>query len=341
MPVPCSIVGFGAVGKLLYKVVRDRGLPVERPRVFARTARAVDFDGERVELRPLEEDSFRGGGVVLFAGSEGVGNVSELWGPKAVEQGCVVIDNSSTFRMDPDVPLVVPEVNADALGPDTKLVANPNCSTIQMVVAIAPIHRAVGIKRIVVATYQSTSGAGQRAMEVLVEEAQAALAGNPHRLADSPFAARIAFNCVPLIGDVDAATGYTGEEKKMANETRKILGDQSIRVSATTVRVGVEIGHAECVNLELGGPLTPEEARSILRSAPGVIVMDDPERPTEVPTPIMSAGRDEVFVGRIREDTSVEHGLDLWIVADNLRKGAATNAVQIAEEMIARGHVSS
>jgi len=340
MPVPCSIVGFGAVGKLLYKVVRERGLPVERPCVFARSARAVDMGGERVEVKPLDDDSFRSGGIVFFAGSEGVGNVSEVWGPKAVELGCVVIDNSSTFRMDPNVPLVVPEVNADALTRDTRFIANPNCSTIQMVVAIAPIHRAVGIKRIVVATYQSTSGAGQRAMEVLVEEAQAALAGNPHRLGDSPFAARIAFNCVPLIGDVDS-TGYTGEEKKMVDETRKILGDQSIRISATTVRVGVEIGHAECVNLELGGPLAPEEARELLRSAPGIIVMDDPERPSDVPTPILSAGRDEVFVGRIRKDTSVENGLDLWVVADNLRKGAATNAVQIAEEMIARGYVSS
>lgn len=339
MALECSVIGFGAVGKTILRVLRERSFPVAKPRVFARSRRLEVFDAEEITVEELDMSAFPRGGIALFAGTEGVGNVSEVWAPRARDAGCWVIDNSSTFRMDPDVPLVVPEVNPADLTPDRLLIANPNCSTIQMVVAIAPIHRAVGIRRIVVSTYQSTSGAGARAMDVLTEEARSALAGTPERAPDSPFADRIAFNCVPLIGPTDAS-GYTSEERKMVLETRKILGVEHLQVSATTVRVGTYIGHAESVNLELDADLSPEDARDLLRSAPGVVVVDDPEAGLE-PTPIMAAGRDEVFVGRIRRDTSVPHGLDLWVVADNLRKGAATNAVQIAEALTERGFVSA
>lgn len=335
MAVPCTIVGFGAVGRLLYRLVKERRLPVEAPRVFARTARTQVVDGEEVRVETLTEDAFPAGGIALFAGSEGEGNVSEIWGRRAAERGCFVIDNSSTFRMDPDVPLVVPEVNADALTPASRLIANPNCSTIQMVVAIAPIHRAAGIDRIVVSTYQATSGAGGYAAEIMWQEARAALEGEGGKHPESPFATQIAFNCVPLIGDPDE-TGYTSEERKMIHETRKILEDATIAVSATTVRVSVEVGHAEAVNLALRNPLPVEEARDLLASSPGIVVVDEPA----VPTPLDCAGRDEVFVGRLRQDTSVENGLDLWVVADNLRKGAATNAVQIAQLLFARGYLA-
>lgn len=340
MSIPCTIVGFGAVGKLLYRIVNERKLPVDTPRVFARTARTESLDGQEIAVETLSEDAFPAGGVALFAGSEGVGSVSEVWGRKAAERGCVVIDNSSTFRMDPDVPLVVPEVNADALTADTKLIANPNCSTTQMVVAIAPIHRAAGIERIVVSTYQSTSGAGGYAADIMREEARSALAGEAGKHPESPFAKQIAFNCVPLIGDPDA-TGYTSEERKMIYETRKILGDDSIAVAPTTVRVSVEVGHAETVNLQLRKPLTAQQARELLAQAPGVVLVDDPANPAASPTPLDSAGRDEVFVGRVRHDTSVANGLDLWVVADNLRKGAATNAVQIAEVLFEKGYLGA
>jgi aspartate-semialdehyde dehydrogenase len=339
LALPCSIVGFGAVGKLLATVIRERRLPVKPPRVFARTPRVASHDGAEYVVEALAEGAFDEGGLVFFAGPEGEGNVSETWGPKAVDAGAWVIDNSSTFRMRPDVPLVVPEVNADALNAGQRLIANPNCSTIQMVVALAPIHRVARIRRIVVSTYQSTSGAGGAAVDVLNREAAAALAGAGAKDPDSPFAAQIAFNCVPIIGGADD-TGYTSEERKMVHETRKILGDPSIRVSATTVRVSVAVGHSECVNLELAKPLSPEEARELLAGSPGVVVVDSMD-PLTAPTPLETAGRDEVFVGRIRRDTSVEHGLDLWVVADNLRKGAATNAVQIAEELLARGLVKA
>ncbi len=335
MSLPCSIIGFGAVGKTLYRVVRERKLPVSELRVYARSARTEVLDGETVEVLPLDESAFTPGGVALFAGTEGLGNVSEVWAPKAVEAGCTVIDNSSTFRMVPEVPLVVPEVNPHHLSPDKRLIANPNCSTIQMVVALAPLHRAVGVKRVVVSTYQSVSGAGAYGMEVLEREARLALDGAPARIEDSPFVNPIAFNCIPWIGTADD-TGYTGEERKMMDETRKILDDDAIAVSATTVRVGVSVSHAECVNVELRAPLSAEEARRLLEEAPGVVVVDDPAE-SRAPTPLDCADRDEVFVGRIRRDLSVPAGLDLWVVADNVRKGAATNAVQIAEALIERG----
>lgn len=338
MAIPCSIIGFGAVGKLLWKVTKERGLAVETPRVYARSERVAELDGDRVHVRAMDESAFTEGGIVLFAGTEGEKGASEVWARFAVEHGCWAIDNAATFRMEPDVPLVVPEVNPHHITPETRLIANPNCSTIQMVHALAPIHRAAGIKRIVVSTYQSVSGAGAHAMEVLDQEARASLAGTPGKLDDSPFAGQIAFNCIPFIAGPDE-TGYTSEEWKMVRETRKILDAPDLPVTATTVRVGTLVGHAECVNVELLSPLSPEEARELLRAFPGIVVLDDPGA-LRAPTPLDAAGKDETFVGRIRRDPSVENGLDLWIVADNLRKGAATNAVQIAELLIARGWLS-
>jgi aspartate-semialdehyde dehydrogenase len=337
--IPCSIIGFGAVGKLLYRVGKERRLPVEAPRVYARSARTEAYDGDQVAVRALDESAFERGGIILFAGTEGEKSASEVWAPVAIERGGWVIDNSATFRMREDVPLVVPEVNPHHITASTRLIANPNCSTIQMVAALAPLHRAVGIRRVVVSTYQSVSGSGAYGMDVLAKEAASALAGAPMRVEDSPFSAQIAFNCVPFISSVDE-TGYTGEEQKMVKETRKILDAPAMRVSATTVRVGTRIGHAECVNVELEAPLSAAEARRLLAETPGIVVVDEPEL-FRAPTPLDVEGRDEVFVGRIRQDTSVEHGLDLWIVADNLRKGAATNAVQIAELLIERGYLTA
>jgi aspartate-semialdehyde dehydrogenase len=338
MSIPCSIIGFGAVGKLLYKVAKERSLPVEKPRVYARSARTEAYDGDQVQVLALDDSAFTRGGIVLFAGTEGEKGASEVWAPVALEHGCWAIDNSATFRMREDVPLVVPEVNPHHVTESTRLIANPNCSTIQMVVALAPIHRKVGIRRVVVSTYQSVSGSGAYGIDVLAKEAADALAGHPGRVGDSPFSAQIAFNCIPFISAADE-TGYTGEEQKMILETRKILDAPALRVSATTVRVGTKIGHAECVNLELDGALSADECRALLAGSPGVVVVDEPVA-LRAPTPLDAEGRDETFVGRIRRDTSLDNGLDMWVVADNLRKGAATNAVQIAELLIERGYVS-
>jgi aspartate-semialdehyde dehydrogenase len=243
------------------------------------------------------------------------------------------VDNKSAFRMDPEVPLVVPEVNAEAARGHKGIIANPNCSTIQMVVALAPLHKAAGIKRIVVSTYQATSGAGQSAMDEMVEQTIAKLEGE-EMPAPAKFAHQIAFNCIPHI-DVFTDNGYTKEEMKMVNETHKIM-DPSIKVTATTVRVPVFRSHSESINIETEKKLTPAEAREILSKAPGVVVVDDPTT-NNYPLAIYAEGLDATFVGRIREDFSIENGLNLWCVSDNLRKGAALNAVQIAEMLIEKG----
>jgi aspartate-semialdehyde dehydrogenase len=248
----------------------------------------------------------------------------------AVKAGAVVIDNSSAFRMDPEVPLVVPEVNPEALKRNRGIIANPNCSTIQMVVALKPIHDAVRIKRVVVTTFQSVSGTGKDAMEELLVQTRAFLSFQD--LKQEVYPHQIAFNCLPHIDDF-LENGYSKEEMKLVNETQKILGDSSIRITATTVRVPVFRGHSESVNLELERELSANDARAILATAPGVIVWDDPKK-CVYPLPVEMSGKDEVFVGRIREDPSIPHGLNLWIVSDNLRKGAALNAIQIAEELI-------
>ncbi|SMB95632.1 aspartate semialdehyde dehydrogenase [Thermanaeromonas toyohensis ToBE] len=328
-----AVVGTGAVGQTMLQVLAERNFPVGKLKVLATSRSAgktVKFKGEDHVIEETTPESFKDIHLALFAGGE----ASKLFAREAVARGAVVIDNSSTFRMDPDVPLVVPEVNPQDVRWHKGIIANPNCSTIQMVVALKPLHDVARIKRVVVATYQAVSGAGQEAIEELREQSIRILSGEEAG-EGKVFPHQIAFNCLPHI-DVFLDNGYTKEEMKMVNETKKIMGDETIRVTATTVRVPVFNGHSEAVNIETERKLTADEAREILRRAPGVIVVDDPQEKV-YPLPIMASGRDEVFVGRIREDISLEHGLNLWIVADNLRKGAATNAVQIAELLLKEG----
>lgn len=326
-----AVVGAtGAVGTEMIQVLEERDFPVEElvPLASARSeGNEVMFRGQALPVKVLEHNSFEGVDVALFSAGAGV---SKEFGPMAVKAGAVVVDNSSAWRMDPNVPLVVPEVNVHALSGHQGLIANPNCSTIQMVVALKPLHDAVQIKRIVVTTFQSVSGTGKDAMEELIDQSRQLLSFGEAKVSVYPH--QIAFNCLPHIDDF-LPNGYTKEEMKMVNETRKILGESSLPITATTVRVPVFICHAESVNIETEQKLSANDARAILSAAPGIQVYDDPSR-NLYPLPIDVVGTDAVFVGRVREDESVTHGLNLWIVADNLRKGAALNAVQIAEELI-------
>ncbi len=280
-------------------------------------------------MEVLNKDSFDGVEVALFSAG---GSSSNEYGPIAAAAGAVVVDNSSAWRMDPDVPLVVPEVNPADIGGYTNkgIIANPNCSTIQMVVALKPLHDAARIKRVVVSTYQAVSGTGQKAVDELAAQVRALLSCQD--TVNKVYPHRIAFNCLPHI-DVFLENGYTKEEMKMVNETKKIMGDDTIQVTATTVRVPVFYCHSEAVNIETARKLTPHEARDLLAQAPGVKVVDDPLQ-NRYPMPLEAAGQDLTFVGRIREDFTIDNGLNFWVVADNLRKGAATNAVQIAEILI-------
>jgi len=289
----------------------------------------MEFKGKEYAVEVLNDNSFSGVDIGLFSPG---GSVSEKFAPVAGKAGCVVIDNTSAFRMDPQVPLVVPEVNAHAIAQYSKknIISNPNCSTIQMVVALKPIHDAVRIKRVVVSTYQAVSGTGRRAIKEL--ESQVRAIYNNKEVEKSVYPHQIAFNCLPHI-DVFFDNGYTKEEIKMVNETKKIMEDNSIQVTATTVRVPVFYGHSESVNIETEKKITPDEVRKILSKAPGVVVVDNPKK-FEYPLAIDAAGKDETFVGRIREDESIPNGINMWIVSDNIRKGAALNAVQIAEILI-------
>lgn len=328
-----AVVGAtGAVGNLMVKVLEERSFPVAELKLLA-SARSVGktlpFKGESVAVQELREDSFKGVEVALFSAG---GSVSRKFGPIAAESGCIVIDNSSAFRMDPEVPLVVPEVNPQAVIPRPGIIANPNCSTIQMVVALKPIYDAVGIRRIVVTTFQAVSGTGKRAIEELRQQVADLSAGKD--ITRQIYPHQIAFNCFPHIGAF-LENGFTEEEMKMVNETRKIFNDPDIAVCATTVRIPVYFGHSESVNIETRRPISVAEVRELLSRAEGVVVVDDPAQ-AGYPVPIHAEGRDETFVGRIRLDPSVENGLAMWVVADNIRKGAATNAVQIAELLRAR-----
>jgi aspartate-semialdehyde dehydrogenase len=319
----------GAVGTQMVQCLEERNFPVKmlRPLASERSlGKSVRFHGKEVPVEVLGEKSFEGIDIALFSAG---GSVSLKYGPIAAASGAVVVDNSSAFRMEPDIPLVVPEVNPQdiALYTNRGIIANPNCSTIQMVVALKPIHDAARIKRIVVSTYQAVSGTGQKAVNELAEQVRALLGGAEPKNKVYPY--RIAFNVLPHI-DVFLENGYTKEEMKMVLETKKIMGDDSIRVSATTARVPVFYGHSEAVNIETERKITPDEVRAILAEAPGVKVVDDPANKL-YPMPLDAAGQDLTLVGRIREDASIANGIDLWIVADNIRKGAATNAVQIAE----------
>ena len=328
-----AVVGAtGAVGEQMREVLEEREFPVGELRLLASERSAgqfLPFHDKQLRVGVLSEDSFRDIDIALFSAG---GSVSDKFAPIAVAAGGVVIDNTARFRMEPDVPLVVPEVNANEIAnyKSRGVIANPNCSTIQMVVALKPIHDAARIKRVVVSTYQSVSGAGRRAMEELSQQVSALYSGKELEMEKFPY--QIAFNCIPHI-DVFVDGGYTKEEIKMINETRKILGEPSLRVTATTVRVPVFCSHSESVNVETEKKLTAADTRAILREAPGVIVADEPEN-NVYPMPIEAVGKDATYVGRIREDDSVANGINLWVVADNLRKGAALNAVQIAEILI-------
>lgn len=317
----------GAVGNQMIRCLEERNFPVKNIRFLA-SARSVGktlpFKGQPVAVEELKEDSFKGMEIALFSAGA---STSLKFAPLAAQAGCVVIDNSSAFRMEPKIPLVVPECNPHRIVAGPGIIANPNCSTIQMVVALKPIHQKVGIDRIIVSTYQAVSGTGQKAIFELRNQIADLAAGKEPEIKVYPY--QIAYNCLPHI-DVFLENDYTKEEMKMVNETRKILEDDSIRISATTVRVPVFYGHSEAVYIETDQKITPQEVKDLLRTAPGVVVMDDVANKI-YPTALVSQGKDDVFVGRIREDISHEKGIVLWVVSDNIRKGAATNAVQIAE----------
>ncbi len=326
-----AVVGAtGAVGNEMITTLEGRDFPVGTLRLFASErsdGKIMKFRDTDVSVETLNENCFKGIDIALFsAGAER----SRIWAPIAVKSGCVVVDNSSQWRMDPEVPLVVPEINPDDLKWHKGIIANPNCSTIQMVVVLKPIHDAAKIKRVVVTTFQSVSGTGQKAVDELLKQTTDLL--NFKEIKCNVYPHQIAFNVIPHI-DKFLDNDYTKEEMKMVNETRKIIGDNSIRVTATTVRVPVFRGHSESVNIETEKKLTANEVRAILSEAPGVVVFDAPHK-NVYPLPVSIAGTDETYVGRIREDESIENGINLWVVADNLRKGAALNAVQIAEKLV-------
>ncbi len=329
-----AVVGAtGAVGGTMLRVLEERGFPVGelRPLASERSeGREIDYLGRPRRVRRLTEDAFEGIQIALFSAG---GARSREFAPAAVEAGAVVIDNSSAFRMDPSVPLVVPEVNEEALQGHSGIVANPNCVAAPLVVALKPIADAVGLERLVVSSYQSVSGTGQAAVTELREQTAGLLAGDEP--APSVYPHPIAFNVLPHIDSFDES-GYTGEERKVADETRKMLGLPDLRVSATCVRVPVMYAHSQAVHVETAEAIDPDRVRGLLMGAPGVVLVDEPGQ-GRYPLPRDAAGRDEVYVGRIRRDASHPRGLVMWVVSDNLRKGAATNAVQIAESLVTRG----
>jgi aspartate-semialdehyde dehydrogenase len=331
-----AVVGAtGAVGSTILGIMRERSFPADEVVPFAseRSAgRTIDWGDQELTVQALSEESIQGFDLALFSAG---GERSEEWAPRFVDAGAVVVDNSSFWRMHDDVPLVVAEVNPDAIEGHRGVVANPNCSTMQMVVALKPILDAAGIERIVVSTYQSVSGTGQRAMEELENQTRAIIEARELEQ-PSVYPHRIAFNALPQVEKFKDGDDYTTEERKLMAETRKILGTDEIGISATCVRVPVYTAHSESVNIQTREPLSPEQCRELLADAPGVIVLDNPGDGI-YPLAIDAAGRDEVFVGRIRRDPSHERCLNMWVVGDNLRKGAATNAVQLAELLVQRG----
>jgi len=340
MGVSVAVVGAtGAVGTEMLRILEERDFPLRELRLLASSRSAgkrLKFKDEELTIEELRKDSFKGIDIALFSAG---GSVSKEFVPHCVKAGAVAVDNTAAFRMDKDVPLVVPEVNPEEIAKHKGIIANPNCSTIQLVVVLKPIDNAAGLKRVVVSTYQAVSGAGWQAVDELEKETESILL-NSGEYKRKIFPHQIAFNALPQIPQSDAflPNGYTTEEMKMINETRKIMNKPSLRITATTVRIPVIRGHSESVNVETERKLTREETREILSKAPGVTIMDDPEHQI-YPLATLAAGRDETFVGRIREDSSVENGLNLWIVSDNLRKGAALNAIQIAERLLERTKV--
>jgi len=341
-----TVIGVGLVGETIVHCLKERDFPCEwPPRVAATRERSKVLAGESMLVEETTEDVFRGADLVLFAGKEGAKGASVTWRKTAEKAGAICIDNGRDFRLAEDVPLVVPEVNADAIKEGVRFIASPNCSTIQLVVALAPIHRTTRIKRIIISSYQSTSGWGVKGPEELRRQTPMALESLENITFDpTVFARPIAFNCIPHI-EPFMEENYTREELKFVYETRKMLGDQNIQISATSVRVPVFVGHGEAIWIETEKPITPEQAYEILKNSPGIILMDDlvegnprgDKNERSYPTPLdVCKYRNEVLIGRIRKDLSCPNGLVLWCVADNLRKGAALNVVQIAEELIRR-----
>ncbi|WP_319518979.1 aspartate-semialdehyde dehydrogenase [uncultured Martelella sp.] len=328
----------GNVGREMLSILAERGFPADEVVALASSrsvGKEVSFGDKTLKVKNLENYDFSDTDICLMSAG---GSISQKWSPKIGAQGCVVIDNSSAWRYDSEVPLIVPEVNPDAVEGFTKrnIIANPNCSTAQLVVALKPLHDAATIKRVVVSTYQSVSGAGKDGMDELFNQTRAVFVADP--IENKKFTKRIAFNVIPHI-DVFMEDGYTKEEWKVLAETKKML-DPKIKVTCTAVRVPVFIGHGEAVNLEFEKEITADEARDILREAPGCLVVDKHEDGGYV-TPVECAGEDVTYISRIREDATVENGLALWVVSDNLRKGAALNAVQIAELLVERNLIKS
>ena len=318
----------GAVGNQMISCLEETDFPIQSIKFLASSrsvGKSLRFKGDLFGVEELKEDSFKGVDIALFSAG---GGTSQMFAPHAAKDGCVVVDNSSAWRMDPEVPLIVPEVNPSAIAGYSKkgIIANPNCSTIQMVVALDPIQKKYGIKRIVVSTYQAVSGTGKKAIDELFDQTRAMI--NFLTYENNVYPHRIAFNCLPHI-DAFQENGYTKEEMKMAHETRKILADDTIGITATTVRVPVFYGHSESVNVETRKSICAQDVKILLAKAPGIKVVDDPDK-NLYPLATDAAGQDLTLVGRIRDDDSIANAINMWIVADNLRKGAATNAVQIA-----------
>ncbi len=328
------VVGAGAVGQEMIRLLRRRNFPAGVVTILARSERDQVIDGETYHVLPTTHEAFEGMDFAFFAGTEGEKGASQVYGWEAVKKGCVVIDNGDDYRMDPRVKLVVPEINAHELKNHNGLISNPNCSTIIALMALAPLHRAAGIRRMVVCTYQAVSGTGASAITELQNQVRAWVAGEPMVKENYPH--QIAFNVLAQIGSVKDTPGWTTEEMKLKRETHKILGDSSIRVSTTCVRVPVMNAHSEALHVEFKNPMNAAKAREILSKAEGVTVVDDIAK-SVYPMPISASGHENVLVGRIRDDDSADNALALFVAGDNLWKGAALNAIQIGEKMIAMG----
>ena len=331
-----AVIGAGVVGVEMLRVLKQRNFPVNQLKVFARSARDINVDGQVYSVEPITPEGFNGVDIALFAGTEGEKGAAATYAAEAVKRGAVVIDNGADFRMDPKVPLVVPEVNSADVKKHKGIIANPNCSTIQMVVALNPIHKKFNIKKIIVTTLQASSGAGKAAVEQLNNENAKIVQGGFNSVQSDgvgkSMPQQLAYNCFPHIGSF-VEGDYTNEEWKLVNETHKIMHAPKIKISATTVRVPVRTGHSESVYIETEKAIDPDQVRKILSKSFGIVVIDEPKK-NLYPMPKDVEGKDETFVGRIRQDAFNKKGLWLWVVADNLRKGAATNAVQIAECLI-------
>ena len=328
------VVGIGAVGTEMVRLLRARNFPANSLTIFARSERAEVIDGVSYPVKVGAPDAFAGVDFAFFAGTEGAKGASQTLGWEAVKRGCIVIDNGDDFRMDPRVPLVVPEINADALKKHEGFIANPNCSTIIALMPLAPLHKAARIRRLVASTYQAVSGTGSAAVKELEAQVKAWATGQP--MLRHVYPHQIAFNVIPSVGSFKDDSGESTEEIKMRRETHKILGDPSIRISTTTARVPIFNGHSIAINVEFDKPMTPEKARELLARTPGVKLVDDPKNAV-YPMPKDASGFYDVLVGRIRKDFSADNGLALWCAGDNIWKGAAQNAIQIAEKMIEMG----